>query len=245
LSKIYAVPKANIGIFNTFTVKPNLCIMRALLLFAILISITTFVEAQDLIELEEERQGFALKAYASTFILGSDRHSRLTHASALPFGGPSLAVSLVSKRLVHELEIAYWSWEEEDLEQRRTSEEYGLRYELGTYLQKPLAERLRLRLGGGLLVYRGVEDVEPKTPGDFPSWGRSTGLAVTFIPHLEWALSEHWFIDVNLSFASLRFSMEENRSARPDLPPSQREFSNYSLITGGVRQLRLGLGYRL
>lgn len=219
--------------------------MRALLLFAIFSSITTTAGAQDLIELEEERQGFALKAYASSFVLGSDRHSKLTHASALPFGGPSLAVSLASNRLVHELEVAYWSWEEEDREQRRTSEEYGLRYELGTYLQKPLAEGLRLRLGGGLLFYRGVEDTEPKTPIDFPRWGRSTGVAATFIPHLEWALSEHWFVDVNLSFASLRFSVEEHRSDRPDLPPSQREFSNYNIIVGGVRQLRVGLGYKL
>jgi len=219
--------------------------MRALLLFATLISITITVGAQDLIELQEERKGVALRAYASSFILGSDRHSRLTHASALPFGGPSLAVSLESNRFVHELEVAYWSWEEEDSEQRRTSEEYGLRYELGTYLQKPLAEGLRLRLGGGLLFYRGVEDTEPKTPIDFPRWGRSTGVAATFIPHLEWALNEHWFIDLSLSFGSIRFSVEESRVDRPDLPFAQREFSNFSLIMGGVRQLRLGVGYRL
>ena len=219
--------------------------MRALLLFATLISITITVGAQDLIELQEERQGVALRAYASSFILGSDRHSRLTHASALPFGGPSLAVSLESNRFVHELEVAYWSWEEEDSEQRRTSEEYGLRYELGTYLQKPLAEGLWLRLGGGLLFYRGVEDTEPKTPIDFPRWGRSTGVTATFIPHLEWALNEHWFIDLSLSFGSIRFSVEESRVDRPDLPFAQREFSNFSLIMGGVRQLRLGVGYRL
>ncbi|NBC09519.1 MAG: hypothetical protein GVY26_20195 [Bacteroidetes bacterium] len=219
--------------------------MRALLLFTILISTTTIVGAQDLIELKEERQGFALKAYASTFILGSDRHSRLIHASALPFGGPSLAVSLASNRLVHELEVAYWSWEEEDREQRRTSKEYGLRYELGTYLQKPLAEGLWLRLGGGLLFYRGVEDTAPKTPSDYPRWGRSTGVAATFIPHLEWLLNEHWFIDLSLSFGSVRFSVEEHRVDRPDLPPRQREFSNYNMILGGVRQLRLGLGYKL
>lgn len=219
--------------------------MRSLLLFTIFISITITVGAQDLIELQEERKGVALRAYASTFILGSDRHSRLTHASALPFGGPSLAVSLESNRFVHELEVAYWSWEEEDSEQRRTSEEYGLRYELGTYLQKPLAEGLWLRLGGGLLFYRGVEDTEPKTPIDFPRWGRSTGVAATFIPHLEWALNEHWFIDLSLSFGNIRFSVEESGVDRPDLPPAQREFSSFSLIMGGVRQLRLGVGYRL
>lgn len=219
--------------------------MRVLLLFATFFSITITAGAQDLIELEEERQGFTLKAYASSFVLGSDRHSRLTHASALPFGGPSLAVSLASKRLIHELEAAYWSWEEEDRAQRRSSEEYGVRYELGTYLQKPLAEGLRLRLGGGLLAYRGVEDVEPKTPGDFSSWGRSTGLAATFIPHLEWALSEHWFVDVNLSFGSLRFSIEESEILRPDIPPSQREFRSFDLQMGTVRQLRFGVGYRL
>ena len=42
--------------------------MRALLLFTILISITTLVGAQDLVELQEERKGVAFRAYASSVI---------------------------------------------------------------------------------------------------------------------------------------------------------------------------------
>jgi hypothetical protein len=193
-------------------------------------------------------RGSSIKLYTSSFIINSDRHSALLdpeEASLLDFGGFSLAGQWVMESFVHELEASYWQWEHESADYEKTYEEYTLRYELGTYLRKPLANNLWLRLGGGALFFRGQENELPKSPFDFPRVRNTGGVAVTFIPHLEWALGERWYLDLNVSFISFTFSLNEVEAFRPDLPVNLSNFSNYSFIAGGVRQLRFGVGYRL
>lgn len=224
--------------------------MKTLLYTIVLVLCSAFsAHAQTFTEpLVESPKGFSFKLYTSSFIINSYRHGVSLSSrpvAFLDFGGFSLASSFATDKFVHELEASYWQWEEETDRQVHTFEEYGLRYELGTYFKRPIADNLWLRLGGGALFFRGQENEQPKSPFDFPRVRNTGGVAVTFIPHLEWALGERWYLDLNVSFISFTFSLNEIEAFRPDLPVNLRDFSNYSFIVGGVRQLRFGVGYRL
>jgi len=167
------------------------------------------------------------------------------HEQNISFGGGSLAAGLQSEKAVHELEVAYWSWGKRYSSPWSTAEEYSIRYELGKYFAS--TEKLRLRLGTGLIGVRGEEiNWLLFHTSDSYKYRRHLGVALTFIPHIEWSLGKRWLLDLSCSVGNVSYVVTKRGIYNPDAAASYRHTSTrQDVVLGRVWQLRLGLGYRL
>ncbi|MCB9289408.1 MAG: hypothetical protein H6560_19005 [Lewinellaceae bacterium] len=198
---------------------------------------------------EDSPTEISFRLYGNALYLKSERVPRYYRAKPRPFEfmgfTPAFSVRNAGSRTVHEVEASF-HWRNETVEMDRARErEFGFRYELGSYLEGNLFKIIRVRLGGGLLLYYYDGRVEPLTTTRFPRDLKSGGFLLSFIPHFEIPLGQRFFADFNASVFSIGVGIEHSYIHHPLFTERQRDQTSIAYDLGVNRFLRLGLGVRL
>ncbi len=191
----------------------------------------------------------SLRLYGNALYLNSERVPRYYRAEPQPFEfigfTPAFSVRNAGSRVIHEVEASFhWRNAKVDMEQTK-EREFGLRYELGNYLEGNLFKHIRVRLGGGLRLYYYYTRVDPLTTLSFPKDYQQGGALISFIPHLEFPLGSRFFADLNASIFSIGVGLEHRYIHHPLFTERQRSATSIAYDMAVNRFLRLGIGMKL
>lgn len=157
----------------------------------------------------------------------------------------SVSVLFFNNRKFHyqEISLSRISHRKVQFQEGSTSQTViGAKYEYGV-LGKQLNNYFKFRYGGALDFYYGNNNYESNLSYVFPEEQTFSGVMLAFSPHLDFALSERFFIDLNPSLVLLNYYFEKNRTKNPTLPEEAQEQGSIGLDAGGLL-LQIGVGYK-
>lgn len=189
---------------------------------------------------------YEARLYGSAYVLNSRWH---TYWPLSPKGfdvGPfSLALSTSKGAKVQELELGYYGGENDLSEYKQQLRQVHLRYEYGVYIQRKILKEVRLRVGGAWQLFYQHREEMPTTIGRFRRDRNRVGLGMDFVTHFEVPIRPRLFLDLSVGLLNFTYALNRSYSHNPGLPEQQRTLTNFEMDWLGLRQLRLGLGYRL
>lgn len=191
---------------------------------------------------------YEARVYGSAYVLNSRWHTyRPLSVKGFDVGPLSLALSTAKGAIVQELELGYYGGENDLPEYKQQLQQVHLRYEYGVYIQRKILKEVRLRVGGAWQVFYQQREEIPRAMviGNFRRDRNRVGLGMDFVSHFEVPLRPRLFLDVSLGFLNFTYALNRSYSHNPGLPEQQRKLTNFDMDWLALRQLRLGLGYRL
>ncbi|MEQ8705089.1 MAG: hypothetical protein RIC19_14280 [Phaeodactylibacter sp.] len=189
---------------------------------------------------------FEARVYGSAYVLNSRWHTyRPLSVKGFDVGPFSLALSTAKGAIVQELELGYWGGENGLPGYRQELQQMHLRYEYGTYLSRKILNQVRVRIGAGWQVFYQHREEIPTVIGRYLRDRDRVGLGMDFVSHFEVPLRPRLFLDLSLGFLNFTYALNRSYSHNPGLPERQRELTNFELDWLLLRQLRIGIGYRL
>lgn len=189
-------------------------------------------------------QDRSLKVYANIQYLNSRPMPSIFNytPALLAYNGISLAYSVKKEMWKNEFEIGGNIYHLDEPFAEGFS--YYLRYEKGYYTPLEILKKGKLAFGlAGKIFYLG-EYFRVSTVGGWPLKNEVGGLALEAFIHIEYKITNQFYLDLNSNFSPITFGLNRLRIDNPNLSVRQRTTGGFDFDMLSERLLRIGFAYK-